>query len=297
MKTKSLLSFAVSSVILTGSSALFAADPQTPPAPPAPPAAAAASATVAGPKEDLQALVQKIQAKIQSGKHASGDYASELKEFDGLLEKYKGQKSDDVAQILMMKAMLYVQIFEQPETGIQLVAKLKTEFPETKLGQAADGIIEKLQGSIKSQKLQKELVVGKAFPDFDEKDLDGKKLSVSGYKGKVLLVDFWATWCGPCVGELPNVLKTYEKYHGKGFEIVGISLDKEHDALTGFIKDKKVAWRQYFDGKGWENKLAQQYGIQSIPATFLLDGQGNIIGRDLRGDALGEAVGKALGAN
>lgn len=94
--------------------------------------------------------------------------------------------------------------------------------------------------------------------------------------------------------ELPNVQKTYEKYHPKGFEIIGISLDEDEQKLKSFLKEKNIPWPQYFDGKGWENKLAMQYGIKSIPATFLLDGDGKIIAKDLRGEELEQAVAKAL---
>jgi peroxiredoxin len=93
---------------------------------------------------------------------------------------------------------------------------------------------------------------------------------------------------------LPNVIKTYEAYHGKGFEVIGISLDKEQEKMASFTKEKNMAWPQYFDGLVWQNKLAVKYGINSIPATFLLDGQGTIIGKDLRGEDLENAVTKAL---
>ena len=112
-----------------------------------------------------------------------------------------------------------------------------------------------------------------------------------------MLLDFWATWCGPCVQELPNVVKTYDKYHSQGFEVIGISLDRDRQKLAGFTKEKKMPWPQYFDGLVWENKLAVKYGINGIPATFLLDGQGKIIAKDLRGEALEQAVAKALGKN
>jgi len=113
----------------------------------------------------------------------------------------------------------------------------------------------------------------------------------------VVLVDFWATWCAPCVFELPNVQKVYEKYHEKGLEIIGVSLDQSQDKLKNFTKDKNIPWAQFCDGKGWENKLAQKYGIPSIPATFLLDGEGKIIAKNLRGDDLDQAVAKALPKN
>jgi thiol-disulfide isomerase/thioredoxin len=136
------------------------------------------------------------------------------------------------------------------------------------------------------------------------KDLDGKPLSIANYKNKIVMIDFWATWCPPCRGEIPNIVKTYQKYHDKGFEIIGISLDKDgdKDKLISFTKENKMPWRQYFDGKGWQNEMAVQYGIQSIPTAFLLDGKGNIIakGNDVRGvdengdELLGKVVAKAL---
>jgi peroxiredoxin len=93
---------------------------------------------------------------------------------------------------------------------------------------------------------------------------------------------------------LPNVIKTYDAYHKQGFEIIGISLDKDQEKLTSFTKEKNMTWVQYFDGLVWQNKLAVKYGVNSIPATYLLDGQGTIIGKDLRGEDLDKAVAKAL---
>jgi thiol-disulfide isomerase/thioredoxin len=245
-------------------------------------------------QDDLKALVTKVKGKLQDGKNTEADLGPELKEFDELLAKHKDEKTDEVAQILFMKAQLYLEVFDNTDKGTELVKQLKTDFPDTQLAKNADDIIESIKKQEESKKVQRALAKGSVFPDFDEKDVAGKPLSIAKYKGKVVLVDFWATWCGPCVHELPNVIKTYEKHHDKGFEIIGISLDQDKDKLTNFTKDKNMTWQQYFDGKGWGNKLAVKYGVQSIPATFLLDGEGKIIGKDLRGDALEAAVAQSV---
>ncbi len=243
---------------------------------------------------EMKALVDKVRAKLTEDKKTEADLADELKEFDTILAKHKDEKTDEIARVLYMKAMLYIQVFDNTDKGIQIVEQLKKDFPDTEPGKNADEMIKGIKQQEESKKIQRSLVVGNKFPDFDEKDLTGSPLSIAKFKGKVVLVDFWATWCGPCVAELPNVLKAYEAHHSAGFEIVGISLDKEEQKLKDFIKAKNMPWAQYFDGKGWQSKMAGKYGVNSIPATYLLDGEGKIIGKDLRGEALEKAVAAAL---
>ena len=126
------------------------------------------------------------------------------------------------------------------------------------------------------------------------KDLSGKPLSLAQYRGKVVLMDFWATWCGPCVGEMPNVIAAYKKYHAQGFDIVGISLDQSRPALTAFIKKNQMLWRQVFDGKGWNSAVPQQYGVTAIPFGLLIGRDGKIAAVDVRGPALTAALKRAL---
>lgn len=113
---------------------------------------------------------------------------------------------------------------------------------------------------------------------------EGKVIDLAKMRGKVVLVDFWATWCGPCVAEIPNVVKTYEKLHGKGFEIVGISFDQDEKKLAAMTKEKSMPWPQYFDGQGWKNKFGTLFGITSIPRMWLVNKQGMVVDTDGRTD-------------
>lgn len=242
----------------------------------------------------LKELVAKVGVKLKADKRTEADLADELKEFEALLLEHKDEKTEGVARILFMKAMLFVEVLEQPDKGVPLVKKIQSDFPGTDAAKEADKLLKEIEHQAEVAKVQSQLVVGAIFPGFEEKDVDGKPLSIAAFKGKVVLVDFWATWCGPCVRELPNVIKAYEKYHDKGMEIVGISLDNEEDALRAFMKKNKMTWQQYFDGKGWQNRLAVKYGVNSIPATYLLDKEGKIIAKDLRGEELVAQLEKAL---
>ena len=123
--------------------------------------------------------------------------------------------------------------------------------------------------------------------------VDGTQVDLKNYRGKVVLVDFWATWCGPCVGEIPHVLEAYKKYHSQGFEVIGISLDKDKGKLTSFLAEKGMTWPQYFDGKGWNNEISKKHGINGIPAMWLIDKQGRVASKNARKD-LDKVVAQAL---
>jgi thiol-disulfide isomerase/thioredoxin len=121
--------------------------------------------------------------------------------------------------------------------------------------------------------------------DMSFRSVNAGEVDLAEMKDKVVLLDFWATWCGPCVAELPNVKKAYEKYHEKGFEILGISLDSDKGSLEKFIEKNDMPWPQYFDGKGWQSDLGQEYGINSIPAVYLVRNN-EVVATGVRGGAL-----------
>jgi thiol-disulfide isomerase/thioredoxin len=123
---------------------------------------------------------------------------------------------------------------------------------------------------------------------------DGSKVDLKQLRGKVVLIDFWATWCAPCMEEVPDVVKLYKELHGKGLEIVGISLDQDKSLVEAVTKSYGMAWPQYFDGKGWQNEIASRYGITEIPLMFLVNKKGMVVDPEVHQPDRDE-IGKYLG--
>ena len=140
------------------------------------------------------------------------------------------------------------------------------------------------------------VAIGKDFVDITMENPEGETISLSDYagKGEYVFIDFWAAWCGPCINEMPNVVEAYKKYKGKGLEIVGVSLDQDKEMWIQGIKELEMTWPQMSDLKLWESEAVELYGFRGIPHTVLLDKEGKIIAKDLRGEALHEKLAELL---
>ncbi len=203
------------------------------------------------------------------------EYAAESEKTARALIK-EFPKREDGYRLLLSVAQ------DSDETKVRALAKeiiASTDLDEVKT--SAEGLLRKLDA------LDKPL-------DIKFTALDGREVDVSRMNGKVVLIDFWATWCEPCVAEIPNVKKVYEKLHPKGFEIVGISFDDDKEKLQKFVSREQMAWPQFFDGEGWQNKFGQRYGINGIPTMWLVDKKGNLREMNAR-DRLETKVEKLLG--
>ncbi len=186
--------------------------------------------------------------------------------------------------------------------GIYLLPNYAAAFDLEKQAALADQIPaeyktnERIARLISNIEVAKKTAVGQKYIDFAMNDPKGKEVKLSDFigKNKYTLVDFWASWCGPCKKEMPNVVAAYKEYNKKGFGIVGVSLDNDGDKWKEAIKTWGMTWPQMSDLKGWNCEGAAIYGVRSIPATVLIDQEGNIIARNLRGDAIKEKLSELL---
>lgn len=207
-------------------------------------------------------------------------YTNELKNYTlSFVEK----TPDAFISILILNQMTQGSSIE-PAKSQALFDKMPKEIKESKQGKELAELLAKVG----------KVAVGKKAPDFSAPNPEGKIVSLKESLGKVTIIDFWASWCGPCRVENPNVVKLYNKFHEKGLNIIGVSLDKDGDKWKEAIAKDGLTWAQISNLQFWQDPIAADYSVKAIPATFILDENGVIVARDLRGEELEAKVAELL---
>ncbi len=212
-------------------------------------------------------------------------YQQMLKERSSYLKNFAGKNSNNLAGLFSLNLM---DINEEFPFMDSIFAVYKSANPESKYLPDFDAYLGQYRNKPRTN-------IGDMAPEINLPTPDGGTLALSSLRGKLVLIDFWASWCGPCRQENPNVVRVYNRFKDKGFEIYGVSLDKTKEAWLKAVEADKLTWKHVSDLKFWQSAGAAAYGVQSIPATVLVDKTGKIIAKDLRGAALEAKIAEILG--
>lgn len=199
-------------------------------------------------------------------------------------ERFADQPDNSVSLLMMIGNRAESE--EKTDVAKRAYQTIQAKFPTQRAARRIEGMLRTLE------------MVGKEFP-IELTLVNGTPLDPQSLKGKVVVVDFWATWCGPCVGEIPNMKRLYDEFHGQGFEIVGVSFDTDKAKLETFVQEKEIPWIQTYpeegEPTGWDHPLSMKYGINSIPRVFLIDREGKLVSTKLRAKTLEDKVREMMG--
>jgi thiol-disulfide isomerase/thioredoxin len=219
-------------------------------------------------------------------------YVAIREEMDNFMFKFPEENKEAFISLILLESR-----FQSPKFNLVEVKKIFNSFSDDlKSNKIGKSIQEKLKMIEKNNKIKPETaLIGKVAPDFSAKNPQGQLVSLKQSLGKVTIIDFWASWCGPCRAENPNVVALYNELHSKGLNIIGVSLDEDLNKWNEAIAKDKITWTQVSNLKKWKDPIAISYGIEQIPTTFILDSNGIIIEKDLRGEELKTKVKELLG--
>lgn len=215
------------------------------------------------------------------------------KSFDSDLRSWAIQHSSSLSSLAIISEVDLLQAIPEYK---KIRNDLQTVIPKSDYLASMDKNIVSLENAAKKSKGQSHLTPGSQAPEISQTTPDGKTVSLSSLKGKYVLIDFWASWCGPCRRENPNVKRLYDKYAGKNFEILSVSLDSNSDRWKSAIAKDGMNWLHVSDLKKWNSAAAADYGVKSIPFTVLVDPEGKIVATKLRGQGLQQKLEELFGA-
>ncbi len=246
--------------------------------------------TVRNQVNEINKQISTIYETISNAETSEEVRTEKIKEVEALQEKMMQAMKEGVAQNITNPVGIYLLKQNFYYMSVDELAPLMPQIPAQ---YDNDERIALIKSNVEKMKAT---AVGQKFTDFAMKTPEGKDIKLSDYvgKGKVVLIDFWASWCGPCRREMPNLVEVYKKYKNKSFEIVGVSLDRNEADWKKGIEDLKITWPQMSDVKFWDCEGAKLYAVSSIPHTVLIDGEGTIIARGLHGASIEEKVAEAL---